>query len=145
MNNGVCPSARACTLPLPTSCGRDCCRRSSLPLPVTRSTPWRRLTAVAGSSTSSLTRSPAAYISSSMARSRRPSALSMSGAASSASIWLSASALGSRRGSFGGSSNALGSSPRSPRRTPSAKNARSADSRRALLRGDQPWWVRQAR
>ena len=26
MNNGVCPSARACTLPLPTSCGRDCCR-----------------------------------------------------------------------------------------------------------------------
>src|SRR2546427_9441361 len=37
-----------------------------------------------------------------------------------------------------GSSSALGSSLRSPRRTPSAKNARNADNRRALLRGDQP-------
>src|SRR3546814_4036732 len=47
--------------------------------------------------------------------------------------------------SFGGSSSAVGSSLRWPWRTRWPKNARSADSRRALLRGDQPCRVRQAR
>ena len=48
--------------------------------------------------TSSLTRSPLAYISSSIVRSRRPSAVPVSGAASSASTWASVKVFGTRRG-----------------------------------------------
>jgi hypothetical protein len=69
-------------------------RRSRAPLPITRSTPSFMPSCTVLICTSSLTRKPLAYISSSMQRSRTPRGCVVSGAASSASTCVSLKVLG---------------------------------------------------
>ena len=83
--------------------------RSLLPLPNTRKTFSDRLTLNTFSVTSSLTRRPLAYISSSMVRSRTPSGVSASGAQSNASTCASVKVLGTRSACLAACSLSVGS------------------------------------
>ena len=73
-----------------------------------------------------------------MVRSRKPSSVLTSGAASSASTSASDRLPGRGRPRRGLASSRVGSSSRSPRSTCQRKKARSADSNRAVDRGLRP-------
>ena len=97
-----------------------------------RSTPWFRFTWASFMFTSSETRSPVAYSTSSMVRSRCPSGSLTVGAANRASTSSSMSDLGRLRPTLGMAICAVGSSRRKPSRTRWRKNRRKA---RELARG----------
>ncbi|OJA69427.1 hypothetical protein BGV71_28500 [Burkholderia ubonensis] len=78
-------------------------------MPITRTTPSFSPTSTVFSVTSSLTRSPLAYISSSIVRSRKPSGVSTSGAPSSASTCASDSVDGNRAACFADVIRSVGS------------------------------------
>jgi hypothetical protein len=88
-----------------------------------RTTPSARPSCTLRRPTSSLTRRPLAYISSSMARSRRPRGIEVSGAASSASTCASDKVLGTRSGWRAGSRRRVGSAAAGARAAPSGRSA----------------------
>jgi len=88
--------------------------------------------------TSSLTRRPLAYISSSMARSRRPSGVFTSGAASSDSTCASLKVLGTRIGWRAASSFSVGSACIRCSRSAKRKKRLNTVSRRLALVAREP-------
>ena len=113
-------------------------RRRLPPLPRTLKDPRWRSMSPSLSAQSSLTRSPAAYMSESMARSRRPRGLDTSGVASSRTTSSKVRTAGSRRPSRGGESSAVGSEGESRSRTRKRQKPRIADKCRAAERADSP-------
>src|SRR3989304_618289 len=119
--------------------------RSFPPLPRTRRNPAWASTFSIRSDTTSEARSPDAYKSSSIARSRIPSGVSPSGADRRESTSDRVRYLGSGRPVFGPLASEIGFRDRIPSRTRYLKNDRTVETWRAALRAESPSSRREER